>query len=259
MVKNLLLASALMFANPGEVETPTEPPIVEPIFEEKTYKVGEKTIILKSETECEIIEKDTTTIGTYVLDENTLTILTTTTSTSYTINEDGTLTEKASFDLEKWLSEFFNPQSVATILSWASYIITIVVLAVKLITTFKDRNNTLESVKEVIMKEIGDKVDTCVKEQLANGVDTLIKTSDKQNQVLKLFAQILALSQENTPASRTAIIQLVSQLGVVDDKTIDEAIKTIKDEIKASENLKEETKKEIVKVLEETANDGTSI
>ena len=259
MVKNLLLASALMFANPGEVETPTEPPIVEPIFEEKTYKVGEKTIILKSETECEIIEKDTTTIGTYVLDENTLTILTTTTSTSYTINEDGTLTEKTSFDLEKWLSEFFNPQSVATILSWASYIITIVVLAVKLITTFKDRNNTLESVKEVIMKEIGDKVDTCVKEQLANGVDTLIKTSDKQNQVLKLFAQILALSQENTPASRTAIIQLVSQLGVVDDKTIDEAIKTIKDEVKVSENLKEETKKEIVKVLEETANDGTSI
>ena len=228
-------------------------------FEDITYKFGEKTIVLKSETECEIIEKDTTTIGTYVLDNDTLTILTTTTSTAYTINEDGTLTEKANFDLEEWLKEFFNPQSVATILSWASYIITIIIFAVKLITTFKDRNNTLANVKEAIMTEIGDKVDKCVKEQLENGVETLIKSSDKQNQILKLFAQILALSQENTPASRTAIIQLISKLGVVDEETIDTAIKTIKEEEQALKKTKEDTKVQVENVLKETSNDGTSI
>lgn len=182
-------------------------------------------------------------------------------------NEEGVVEkENQEFDWNAWLSQWFSPEQVAMIMSWVAYAGTIIGLVAKLRQLAKLKNTTAEDVKKVVLEEIKHSVSEEVAEQVKPYLDGVIKVSANTNDVMKVFAKILALSQVNDAQSRIAIIELIASLGVIDKELLVEA----KETIKANEETKEENKNEaldqIDNIIEETkeeekveSDDGTSI
>ena len=236
MIKTLLLIGALTFTPMADGEVPTEPPTSET---EPTEGETETT-----PTEEEKKEEDTS--GETDKKEET-------TTTEETKKED--------FDLKAWLEKFLEPQQVAMIMTWITYAATIIGVLYKFYQMAKQKNLTAENVRDEIMKELGDKVDDSIKNQLASSITSIAKTVDRQNEVLALLTKIMALSQENTPESRVAILDLISRLGVVDKEDLDNAKASIENEVAEKKALEEETNNAVDKIIEEhkEEDNGTSI
>lgn len=170
-------------------------------------------------------------------------------------------TEEETFNFEEWLNELLEPQQVAMIMSWVAYAGTIVGLIYKLVKLAKAKTMTNEEVKKAIMEEMGTKIDESVRDNLASSIVSISKTIERQNEVLSLLAKISALSQENTPESRVAILELISRLGVVDKDDIEKAKETIKKEVETKRANDKATNEKVDLVLEkfEDKDNGTSI
>ena len=168
--------------------------------------------------------------------------------------------EETEFDIKEWLAQWLTPQQVAIVMTWVAYAGTIIGLIVKLAQLAKTKALSNENVKDLIMKELGDKVDKSVQDNLATSIVAINKTIERQNEVLALLAKVSALSQENTPESRVAILELISRLGVVDKEDIDKAKETIKEEVKTKREIEQATNERVDKVIEKfDKDDGTSI
>ena len=168
--------------------------------------------------------------------------------------------EETEFDIKEWLAQWLTPQQVAMVMTWVAYAGTIIGLIVKLAQLAKTKALSNENVKDLIMKELGDKVDKSVQDNLATSIVAINKTIERQNEVLALLAKVSALSQENTPESRVAILELISRLGVVDKEDIDKAKETIKEEVKTKREIEQATNESVDKVIEKfNKDDGTSI
>ena len=74
---------------------------------------------------------------------------------------------------------------------------------------------------------------------------------------MSIFAKILALSQENTPESKVAILNLIEELGVVGKDLTDTAKEVVIESKELAEQAKEELDKKIDEIVE--SYDGTSI
>lgn len=170
-------------------------------------------------------------------------------------------TEEETFNFEEWLNELLEPQQVAMIMSWVTYAGTIIGLIYKLVKLAKAKTMTNEEVKKAIMEEMGTKIDESVRDNLASSIVSISKTIERQNEVLSLLAKISALSQENTPESRVAILELISRLGVVDEDDIEKAKETIKKEVETKRANDKATNEKVDLVLEkfEDKDNGTSI
>lgn len=168
--------------------------------------------------------------------------------------------EETEFDIKEWLAQWLTPQQVAMVMTWLAYAGTIIGLIVKLYQLAKTKSLSNENVKDLIMKELGDKVDKSVQDNLATSIVAINKTIERQNEVLALLAKVSALSQENTPESRVAILELISRLGVVDKEDIEKAKETIKEEVKTKREIEKATNESVDKVIEKfDKDDGTSI
>ena len=168
--------------------------------------------------------------------------------------------EETEFDIKEWLAQWLTPQQVAMVMTWVAYAGTIIGLIVKLAQLAKMKSLSNENVKDLIMKELGDKVDKSVQDNLATSIVAINKTIQRQNEVLALLAKVSALSQENTPESRVAILELISRLGVVDKEDIEKAKETIKEEVKTKREIEKATNESVDKVIEKfEKDDGTSI
>lgn len=175
--------------------------------------------------------------------------------------ETPTETETTEDNVKAWLEKFLEPQQVAMIMTWITYAATIIGLIYKLSQLAKSKSLSNENIKNLILTELGDKVDESVKNQLASAITSLTKTAERQNEVLSLLAKVSALSQENTPESRVAILDLISRLGVVDKEDIESAKETINQEVaekKAQEEKTNNTVDSIIETYKEEDN-GTSI
>ena len=164
-------------------------------------------------------------------------------------------------EIKAWLEKFLEPQQVAMIMTWITYAATIIGLIYKLSQLAKSKSLSNENIKNLILTELGDKVDESVKNQLTSAVTSLTKTIERQDEVLSLLAKVCALSQENTPESRVAILDLISRLGVVDKEDIESAKETINQEVAEKKALEEETNNTVDKIIEEhkEEDNGTSI
>ena len=168
--------------------------------------------------------------------------------------------EETEGDIKEWLAQWLTPQQVAMVMTWVAYAGTIIGLIVKLYQLAKTKSLSNENVKDLIMKELGDKVDKSVQDNLATSIVAINKTIERQNEVLALLAKVSALSQENTPESRVAILELISRLGVVDKEDIEKAKETIKEEVKTKREIEKATNESVDKVIEKfDKDDGTSI
>lgn len=169
--------------------------------------------------------------------------------------------ESVKEEIKAWLEKFLEPQQVAMIMTWITYAATIIGLIYKISQLAKQKSLSNENIKNLILSELGDKVDESVKNQLASAITSLTKTAERQNEVLSLLAKVCALSQENTPESRVAILDLISRLGVVDNSDIESAKETINQEVAEKKALEQETNNTVDKIIEEhkEEDNGTSI
>jgi len=166
------------------------------------------------------------------------------------------------FNWKEWLAQWFTPQQVAMIMTWITYITTVITVVYKFYRMAKDKNLSNENLKTLIMTEIGSKVDSSVKEQITAIAIPLLQTSKNQEEVLKVLTKIMALSQENTPESRVAILDCIASLGVVDKQVLEQSKQAIDTQIKATEDKKIATQTAVDNVIQDTAttnDDGTQI
>ena len=169
--------------------------------------------------------------------------------------------EETKNELKEWLSKFFEPQQVAMIMTWITYIGTIIGLIAKCYSLAKQKTLTADNVKEAVLEKLGDKVDEAVANQLSSSIVSITKMIKNQNETLALLTKVMALSQENTPESRVAILELISQLGVVKDEEIEEMKETINKEVEDKKAIEEETNKSVDTIIEnhKVEDNGTSI
>ena len=165
-------------------------------------------------------------------------------------------------EVEDTLKEVFSPSNVAMYMSWVAYIVTIIGLVANIKKLKATNNLTLknvsEEVKALLKNEIGLKVDEKFDAYLPN----LIEAQKTSNKIMEKFAKILALSQENTPESRVAILNLIQELGIVANELVETSKKVVEDTQKAIEEHKEEINNQVDEIINnysEEKYDGTSI
>lgn len=188
------------------------------------------------------------------------------TSTSEDKKEDSTTSDEkkdeTKNEIKEWLSKFFEPQQVAMIMTWITYIGTIIGLIAKCYSLAKQKTLTADNVKEAVLEKLGDKVDEAVANQLSSSIVSITKMIKNQNETLALLTKVMALSQENTPESRVAILDLISRLGVIDNSEIQEIKETINKQVEDTKAIEEKTNESVDTIIETyKVNDdnGTSI
>ena len=234
MIKTLLLMGALTLA-PLSTEGETTPPTQE-------------TTPTDPDTSTDDSKKEDTSSDEEKKEDSTTT--------------DDSKKEETKNEIKEWLSKFFEPQQVAMIMTWITYIGTIIGLIAKCYSLAKQKTLTAESVKDLIMKDLGDKIDESVANQLTTAIVSLNKTAKNQNEVLALLTKVMALSQENTPESRIAILELISRLGVIKDEEIEEMKETINKQVEETKAVEEKTNESVDTIIETykaSDDNGTSV
>lgn len=162
---------------------------------------------------------------------------------------------KQGWDL--FVEKYLTADKVAMYMSWAAYVGTIVGLAVALKRLFGKNQITLKDVKSEVTQKIEEVVGNEVKLQTERFLPSVIQAQEKTNEILKGFSKILALSQENSPESRVAILQIIEQLGTTGKELTEAAKDVIQQEVALAEEHKAEIEGKLDEIIEEY--DGTSI
>lgn len=163
--------------------------------------------------------------------------------------------QKQGWDL--FVEKYLTADKVAMYMSWAAYVGTIVGLAVALKRLFGKNQITLKDVKSEVTQKIEEVVGNEVKLQTERFLPSVIEAQEKTNEILKGFSKILALSQENSPESRVAILQIIEQLGTTGKELTEAAKDAIHEEVALAEEHKAEIEGKLDEIIEEY--DGTSI
>lgn len=160
-------------------------------------------------------------------------------------------------EVKEWFDQWFSPAQVAMYMSWLAYIGTMIGLVANIKRLKQTNNLTLKSVSDEVQAKLKIVISEEVAEQFGKIAPKLIAGQEKSNEIMTIFAKILALSQENTPESRVAILNLIEQLGCVGKELVDTAKQVIED----GQKLAEESKKALDNKIDEIVDsyDGTSI
>ena len=165
--------------------------------------------------------------------------------------------------VSQFFADYFSADKVAMYMSWIAYIATIIGLVVKLRQLKQTNNFTLKGVSDEVQAKLEIVVGQEVAKQFGEIAPKLISGQENTNQIMTIFAKILALSQENTPESRVAILNLIEQLGTVGQELVNNAKGAIEESVKLAEQAKKELDERVDKIIdnyEEPDNyDGTSI
>lgn len=158
------------------------------------------------------------------------------TSTDVIIDETE---EEESFDFGKWMEEHFTAETIATIMS----VLTMLGVVLKLCASLKELAQKKAITTEEVCNKVSEILKTTNKESVEKSINDLVKPLEDKvgsiTPVLNAFAKVLALSQENTPESRLAILELLQSIGNISDKVIDDAKKEVNSQIKQDEEKKE--------------------
>lgn len=151
----------------------------------------------------------------------------------------GETEEEESFDFGKWMEEHFTAETIATIMS----VLTMLGVVLKLCASMKELAQKKAITTEEVCNKVSEILKTTNKESVEKSINDLVKPLEDKvgsiTPVLNAFAKVLALSQENTPESRLAILELLQSIGNISDKVIDDAKKEVNSQIKQDEEKKE--------------------
>lgn len=155
--------------------------------------------------------------------------------------------------VEDFMNSYLSPDKIAMYMSWVAYAGTIIGLGANIKKLRKQKSITIQNVSEAVRKDIKKSVS----EEIQMFLPSIVTTQENFKETMKDFSKILALSQENTPESRVAILEVIEHLGTIGKEITDNSKQIVQEAVKAVETKKEETNKKIDEIIENY--DGTSI
>lgn len=163
---------------------------------------------------------------------------------------------KEEWDWKEWLSGWISPQTLTTLIALAGALASVLKMASSIKELSGKNQLTIKNIIEALHKELPEEA----KEVLAPYMDKIIQSEETIVKVMEVFAKVLALSQDNSPEARIAILNAIQELGMVQNSVIEEAKKAIEDKVASEKKKEEEKEKTVSEVAEDTAKyDGTSI
>lgn len=154
--------------------------------------------------------------------------------------------ENEKFDFGEWLEKNFTAEMITTIMS----VLTSLAVVLKLASSLKDLAKKKAMTTEEVCNKVVEILETTNKESVLKSINDIVKPLEDKvgdiTPVLNSFSKILALSQENTPESRLAILELIQSIGNISNKVVEDAKTEIVNQIE--EEQKEN--KENIAILE---------
>lgn len=179
-----------------------------------------------------------------------------TTSQVVEVSTEEEVVAKEEWDWKEWLSGWVSPQTLTTLLAIAGALATVLKMASSIKELSGKNQLTIKNIIEALHKELPEEA----KEVLAPYMEKIIQSEETIVKVMEVFAKVLALSQDNSPEARIAILSAIQELGMVQNSVIEEAKKAIEDKVASEKKKEEEKEKAVSEVAEDTAKyDGTSI
>lgn len=142
---------------------------------------------------------------------------------------------------------YMTPQTITSITAVMMFLVATLKLISMVKTLNKQKAMTLENVKQVLLDALKSQNQEEVQKAINDVLTPVLKAVNEINPYLQTFAKILALSQENTPTSRLAILELIENMGKTDTQVVDNAKEVVKEEVVKQEEVKNEQ----LKMLEE--------
>ena len=140
-----------------------------------------------------------------------------------------------------YLKEFLTPQTMTTITAVLMFLVATLKLISMVKTLNKQKAMTLENVKQVLLSALKTQNQEEIQKAINEVLTPVLNAVNEINPYLQTFAKILALSQENTPTSRLAILELIENMGRTDIQLIENAKEVVNEEVKKEEMKKQET------------------
>lgn len=150
--------------------------------------------------------------------------------------------------MEFWetLKGYITPETITVCITVFSFLVALL----KLVSVVKDEKTRKIMTMENLLKNLSiqnaeeyEKEKDALMKLIVSLITPLIQYSEA-------MAKVLALSQENTPESRVAILDIIQSLGVIDKNLIEQAKTVVSEEVTA----KEEKKQAMVEQLEAIEN-----
>lgn len=160
------------------------------------------------------------------------------------------------FNWKTWLEGWVSPQTITTLVSVFGALGAVLKMASSIKQLHNQKQLTIKNVTEAIQKELPDDV----KEIITPYMDKILKSEEQIVRIMEVFSKVLALSQEDTPEAKIAILNAIQELGMVQKEVTEQAKQIIQEKVEAEQKKEEEKKAVVAEVAEQTASyDGTSI
>lgn len=153
------------------------------------------------------------------------------------------------FDFWNWCKEYFTPETITVITTVILFLVALLKLVSVIVKLKKEQHTTLD----VVEANLKTALTTQNKEELNNAINNVVNPIKKDVEEIKpyleAFAKILALSQENTPQSRVAILDVLANMGKTDNALLETTRETIQEEVIETEKKKLEKVEKLDKII----------
>ena len=170
--------------------------------------------------------------------------------------------EGETFDWEEWAKEWLSPQVLTTVTAVLTALVAVLKMVAYLKSMAKNKQLTIDGVNEIVVSNLKE----CVSKEVADRIDAympeIIAYEKKSSDIMIAFSKILALAQENTPEARKAILEVIQELGVINNTAVESAKKTIEKQEEAKKAEEAKKTDDLNKIVEETSkptDNGTTI
>ena len=183
-------------------------------------------------------------------------------TTTPTPTPDTPDTPDTTFDWEEWAKEWLSPQVLTTVTAVLTALVAVLKMVASLKSMAKNKQLTIDGVNEIVVSNLKE----CVSKEVADKIDAympeIIAYEKKSSDIMIAFSKILALAQENTPEARKAILEVIQELGVINNTAVESAKKTIEKQEEAKKAEEAKKTNDLNKIVEETSkptDNGTTI
>lgn len=170
--------------------------------------------------------------------------------------------KEATFDWEEWAKEWLSPQVLTTVTAVLTALVAVLKMVASLKSMAKNKQLTIDGVNEIVVSNLKE----CVSKEVADKIDAympeIISYEKKSSDIMIAFSKILALAQENTPEARKAILEVIQELGIINNTAVESAKKTIEKQEEAKKAEEAKKTDDLNKIVEETSkptDNGTTI
>lgn len=185
-----------------------------------------------------------------------------TTTPTPTPDTPDTPDNEATFDWAEWAKEWLSPQVLTTVTAVLTALVAVLKMVASLKSMAKNKQLTIDGVNEIVVSNLKE----CVSKEVADKIDAympeIIAYEKKSSDIMIAFSKILALAQENTPEARKAILEVIQELGIINNTAVESAKKTIEKQEEAKKAEEAKKTDELNKIVEETSkptDNGTTI